>query len=90
MYQLVQKVLEASRISTLDGFFGYNEIMVSLEDREKKCIYNSMGHIHVNHMPFGLTNDGATFQRAMDLAFVGKIKKFVVIYLDDLTVFFQF
>ena len=39
------------------------------------------------HMPFGLINVGATFQRAMDIAFVGKKDKFVVVYLDDITVF---
>ncbi|MBO1694990.1 reverse transcriptase domain-containing protein, partial [Bacteroides uniformis] len=38
-------------------------------------------------MPFGLTIVGTEFQRAMDLAFVGKTNKLVVIYLDDLTVF---
>ena len=40
-------------------------------------------------MPFGLMNVGATFQRAMDIAFVGERDKFVVIYLDDITVFSQ-
>jgi hypothetical protein len=38
-------------------------------------------------MPFGLINAGATFQRAMDIAFAGERDKFVVIYLDDITVF---
>jgi predicted phosphatase len=38
-------------------------------------------------MLFGLMNAGATFQRAMDIAFVGERDKFVVIYLNDLTVF---
>ena len=38
-------------------------------------------------MPFGSMNVGATFQRAMDIAFVGERDKFVVIYLDDITVF---
>jgi hypothetical protein len=40
-------------------------------------------------MPFGLMNVGATFQRAMDIAFVEELKKFIVIYLDDVTVFSQ-
>ena len=40
-------------------------------------------------MTFGLMNAGATFQRAMDIAFVGERDKFVVIYLDDITVFSQ-
>lgn len=39
-----------------------------------------------NGLAFGLTNAGATFQRAMYLTFVGKINKFIVIYLD-LTMF---
>jgi hypothetical protein len=38
-------------------------------------------------MPFGLMNAGATFPRAMDIAFIGEKDKFVVIYLDDITVF---
>ncbi|KAH9315420.1 hypothetical protein KI387_024047, partial [Taxus chinensis] len=38
-------------------------------------------------MPFGLTNLGATFQRAMDTAFGELINKVILIYLDDLTVF---
>ena len=41
-------------------------------------------------MPFGIMNAGATFQRAMDIAFVGKNEKFVVIYQDDITVFSKF
>jgi hypothetical protein len=38
-------------------------------------------------IPSGLMNAGATFQRAMDIAFVSERDKFVVIYLDDLTIF---
>jgi hypothetical protein len=38
-------------------------------------------------MHFGLMNAGATFQRAMDIAFIGEKDKFVVVYLDDITVF---
>ena len=38
-------------------------------------------------MPFGLMNAGETFQRAMDIAFAKEIHDFLVIYLDDITVF---
>ena len=38
-------------------------------------------------IPFGLMNVGATFHRAMDIDFVGLKDKFVLIYLDDLTVY---
>ena len=38
-------------------------------------------------MSFGLINAGATFQRAMDIAFKGLINRIVVVSLDDITVF---
>lgn len=38
-------------------------------------------------IPFGLKNAGATFQGVMDIAFAKEIHDFLVIYLDDLTVF---
>ena len=38
-------------------------------------------------MSFGLMNAGVTFQRAKDIAFVGLKDNFVLIYLDDLTVY---
>lgn len=45
--------------------------------------------MHAN-MPFRLVNIGATFQRDMDIHFVGAKEKFVVIYLDDTTSFSMF
>jgi hypothetical protein len=41
-------------------------------------------------MPFGLMNVGATFHRAMDIAFLGEKDKFMVIYLYDITIFSKF
>ena len=38
-------------------------------------------------MPFGLTNAGATFQRAMDVAFDGLVDLIMVVYQDDLTAY---
>jgi hypothetical protein len=55
---------------------------------EKRLVFTTpWGTFMYDKIPFGLMNAGATFQRAMDIAFVGERDKFVVIYLDDLTVF---
>ena len=40
-----------------------------------------------NKMPFGVMNAEATFQRAMDIAFLEEKDRYVVIYLDGITVF---
>jgi hypothetical protein len=38
-------------------------------------------------MPFGLMNTGETFKQALDITFMGERDKFVVTYMDDITVF---
>lgn len=55
------------------------------EDQKKIAFTTPWGTLVYARMPFGLMNASATFQRAMDIAFVGD--KFVVIYLHDITVF---
>jgi ribonuclease HI len=87
MDHVLEKVVGATRMSMIDGFSGYNQIVVSEPDKEKTAFTTPWGTFMYDKMPFGLMNAGATFQRAMDIAFVGERDKFVVIYLDDLTVF---
>jgi ribonuclease HI len=87
MEHILQRVTGASRISMIDGFSGYNQISVMPEDREKTSFTTPWGTFMYAKMPFGLMNAGATFQRAMDIAFIGEKDKFVVIYLDGITVF---
>ena len=60
-----------------------------LDDREKTTFTTPWGTFMYDKIPFGLMNAGATFQGAMDIDFVGEKEKFVVIYLDDSTVFSQ-
>lgn len=71
----------------LDGFSGYNQILVHPEDQEKMTFTTPWGTIMYFKMPFGLRNAGDRFQRAMDIAFLEEKDKFVVIYFDDITVF---
>jgi ribonuclease HI len=87
MDHVLEKVVGATRMSMIDGFSGSNQIAVCESDKEKTAFTTPWGTFMYDKMPFGLMNAGATFQRAMDIAFVGERDKFVVIYLDDLTVF---
>jgi hypothetical protein len=87
MEHILQRVTGASRMSMIDSFSGYNQIYVLPEDREKTMFTTPWGTFMYAKMPFGLMNAWVTFQRAMDIAFIGEKDKFVVIYLDDITVF---
>ena len=73
----------------VDGFSGYNQIAMHPDDREKKNLTTPWGTFMYEKMPFGLMNAGTTFQRAMDIAFVGEKEKIVVIYIDEIIVFSQ-
>eukprot|EP00253_Pinus_taeda_P025877 PITA_25877 len=50
---------------------GYNQIQVHIDDRLKTTFRTKWGTYAYQKMPFGLINVGATFQRAMDIAFKG-------------------
>jgi len=73
----------------IDGFPGYNQISVLPEDREKTTFTTPWGTFMYAKMAFVLMNAGATFQRAMDISFIGEKEKFVVIYLDDIIIFLR-
>ena len=74
-------------MSMLYGFLGYNQIMVHLDDQWKTTFTTPWGAFMYAKMPFGLMNVGATFQREADIAFAKEKDRFLVIYLDDITVF---
>ena len=87
MDHILQRVVGSSRISLLDGFSSFNQILVHLYDQDKTTFTTPWGTFKYVKMPFRLNNAGATFQREMDIAFAKEIHDFLVVYLDDLTPF---
>ena len=87
METLLQRVIRLGMMSMLDGFSGYNQVLVNKEDQHKTTFTTPWGTYKFLRMPFGLLNAGATFQRAMDFSFKELIGKIIEIYQDDLTVF---
>jgi hypothetical protein len=87
MEMILQQVAGSQMMSLLDGFSGYNQIKVKRTDRYKTTFTTCWGTFAYEHMPFGLSNAGATFQRAMQIDFDDLIGKIIQVYLDDLTVY---
>ncbi|CAL2228447.1 unnamed protein product [Prunus armeniaca] len=54
----------------LDGYSGYNQIVIAPDDQEKTTFTCPFGTFAYRRMPFGLCNAPATFQRCMDVPFV--------------------
>jgi hypothetical protein len=87
MEMIFQQVARSQTMSLLDGFSGYNQIKVKRTNKYKSTFITCWGTFVYERMPFGLSKAGATFQRAMQIAFDDLIEKIIQIYLDDLTVY---
>jgi len=70
---LLQQFIDSTCMSMLDGFFGYNQVLVVEEDGPKMAFIIPWETYVYARMPFGLKNGGSTFQRDMDNAFEGLI-----------------
>ena len=70
----------------LDGYSGYNQIEIALEDQEKTTFTCPFSTFAYQRMPFGLCNAPATFQRCMLSIFSDMVERFLEIFMDDFSV----
>ena len=73
--------------SFLDGFSGYNQDFIQLEDQLKTTFTTEWSTFAFNQMPFGLCNAPETFQRLMMDIFQDFLRNFLEVFIDDFTVF---
>ena len=73
-------------LSFMDGFSGYNQIKMALEDMEKTSFITPWGTYCYKVMPFGLKNAGATYQRVATTLLHDLIHKEEEVYVDDMIV----
>ncbi|KAL5574146.1 hypothetical protein UlMin_023743 [Ulmus minor] len=71
----------------LDGYSGYNQIVIAPEDQHKTTFTCPFGTYAFRRMPFGLCNAPATFQRCMMAIFTDMVEHFVEVFMDDFSVF---
>ncbi|KAA3474869.1 RNA-directed DNA polymerase-like protein [Gossypium australe] len=83
---LVDNTTGYSLFSFMDGFSGYNQIKMHLEDMEKTMFITLWGIFCYKVMLFGLKNVGATYQRAMVTLFHDMMHKEIEVYIDNMIV----
>ena len=71
----------------LDGYSGYNQNSIALEDQEKTTFTCPYGTFAFRRMPFGLCNAPATFQRCMMSMFLDLVEEAMEIFMDDFLVY---
>src|SRR6185436_4686427 len=68
---------------------GYWQVEMNPSDQERTTFIIQQGTYEFTVIPFGLTNAPATFQRLMNQVFNGLLYKGVIVYLDDINIYFK-
>ena len=82
--QLVDSTIGHQLLSFMDTFLGYNQIKMDEVDQEKISLITGQGLFCYKAMPFGLKNEGATYQRLVNHMFLPQIGWNVEVYVDDI------
>ncbi|XP_062103751.1 uncharacterized protein LOC133814858 [Humulus lupulus] len=84
--QMIDAMLGYKRMSFLDAYSGYNQILMKIEDRIHTAFTTERGLYCYKVMPFGLKNAKATYQRLMHKIFSSLLVKNMEVYIDDMVV----
>ena len=85
--QVFERLANFSYFCYLDGHSGFYQIPIHTEDQSKTTFTCPHGTFAFRHMPFGLCNAPATFQRCMFSIFSDLLDDCVEVFMDDFNVY---
>ncbi|RVW78221.1 Retrovirus-related Pol polyprotein from transposon 17.6 [Vitis vinifera] len=85
--QVLERVFGHHFYCFLDGYSGYFQIEIDVEDQEKTTFTCPFGTYAYRRMPFGLCNAPATFQRCMLSIFSDMVERIMEVFMDDITIY---
>ncbi|KAL4331973.1 hypothetical protein GQ457_07G007960 [Hibiscus cannabinus] len=85
--QMLDRLVGKPFYCFLDGYSGYNQNAITLDDQSKTTFTCRYGTFAFRRMPFGLCNAPATFQRCMTTIFSDLNEDCLEIFMDDFSTF---
>ena len=84
---MLERLSKHTHFCFLDGYSSFSQIPVLKEDQEETTFTCPFGTFAYRHMPFGLSNAPATFQRCMMAIFSDVCEKICEVFMDDFFIY---